>query len=266
MNGIQRVIKYLAIAFAVCLIVSIFSSIIAVFEITGSVFVKEEKELKTKEVIKDASLSCLDVDLKATKLNIVTGDKLSVDTNNKYINVKESNNKLIIQEKNHVTFGSKNITLTITIPKNYYFDYINIDAGAGKIDIEELNARKLELDLGAGKVKINNLNVIREANIDGGAGKVDILSSNINNLDMDLGVGETIINSKLTGKNNLDCGVGRLELNLNGVLDNYSFEIEKGVGSIKLNKKELHNEQKLGTGANYIELNGGIGAVDITTK
>lgn len=266
MNEIQRTIKYIAYAFAVLIIVTIFSTFIGAFEIVGDIFIKEEKEVSTKEVIKSSSASYLDIDLKATKLNIITGDKLSIDTNNKYISVRENANKIVIKEKSHVSINNKNIALTITVPKNYYFDYINIDAGAGKIDIEELNTKVLDFDLGAGKVKINNLNVTNEADIDGGAGKVDILSSKINNLEIDLGVGETIINSELTGKNDIDCGVGRLELNLNGTLDDYSFEIEKGIGSMKLNKKDLHDKEKYGNGINYIELSGGVGRVDITTK
>ena len=64
--------------------------------------------------------------------------------------------------------------LIIYIPENIMtFDEVEveIETGAGKINIQSLNTQGLYLELGAGDVYIENLIVAKEAKIDGGARK-----------------------------------------------------------------------------------------------
>ena len=119
--------------------------------------------------------------------------------------------------------------------------------------------------MGAGKVAIKELNVDKETFIDGGAGKIEILSGNINNLNFNMGIGNTIIKSNITGNSDIDCGIGALELNLLNNMKNYTFDIEKGLGSVTLNKENV-KEGKIGSGINLIEIDGGVGSININTQ
>lgn len=269
MTSAQRVIKYLALGFAVFLIITIFSSIMFGLSTVSNVFDDDSDimgDLKDLNITGD-NISVLDIDINAANLVIKTGEELKVETNNKYINYRLDSNKLIIKEKKHNWFFKKNKSdLVVYIPENFVFDGVSINTGAGKIEVEEINTRVLDIDFGAGKATINNLVVDSRAEIDGGAGEISILNSSINNLDLDVGVGEFTLNSKLTGNTKIDAGVGELNINVLGSIEDYEIRVDKGIGSAKLNDQDMKNERIYGTGINSIDIDGGIGSIYITTK
>lgn len=201
--------------------------------------------------------------MKITNLTIKTGANFKIETNNPQIACKQNSNQLVIKEK-HKWFSTKNGNdLIIYIPKEMMFETVEIDTGAGNVTIEKLETKKISFDIGAGEVKMKHLNVTEEAKIDSGAGKVEILSSSIKNLDLDVGVGKFILNAKLSGKNDIDAGVGELDINLTDGIENYTIRANKGIGSISLAGKEVSENIKYGEGDTYIEIEGGIGAIDI---
>ena len=92
---------------------------------------------------------------------------------------------------------------------------------------------------------------------------MSIKESNINDLDLDMGVGEVNLTSNLTGQNQINAGVGKLNINLQGEKESYKIQADKGIGSIKIDGNEISNGETLGNGENYIEIDGGIGNIDI---
>ena len=97
-------------------------------------------------------------------------------------------------------------------------------------------------------------------------GNIIINNGSIYNLDMDLGIGKTTITSILTGENEIDTGVGKLELNLIGSQNDYTLDISKGIGSISLDGKDLKDEEKVGTGSSLVKIDGGVGSIEIKMK
>lgn len=269
MTSAQRVIKYLALGFAIFLIVTIFSSIMFGASILSNVFDDDSdimEELKDLNVDGE-NISVLDIDIRAANLIVKNGDTLKVETNNKYINYKLVGNKLIVKEKKHNLFSRKSKSdLVIYIPTGFVFDGVSIEAGAGKLNIEEINTRILDIDFGAGKTDINNLVVQNDAEIDGGAGEISIRGGSINNLDLDVGVGKFTLYSRLTGNTKIDAGVGELNINLLDNIENYRISVEKGIGSAKLNNENIKNEKTYGNGINNINIDGGVGSININTK
>ena len=265
----QRIIKYCAIAFAIFLICNIISAIFYGLVSIGSIFNENNtndneiqtdnlKELNIKEKIKR-----IDIDVKDINIIVKENTDFKIETNNKYINTKENNNKLSITENNLNWFNNNNTTLIIHIPLNYTFEDVSIDNGAGKIEIEMLNSKKLELNLGAGQVNINNLNITNECDIDGGAGEVIVKNSKINNLDLDMGVGKVTLNTTLIGNNEINAGVGELNIDLIGSSDEYKIRLNKGIGNAKLNDENMKNDTYYGNGTNLVDIDGGIGNIEI---
>lgn len=271
MTSAQKVIKYLALGFAIFLIFSILSSIMFGLSMFSNIFDSDKhsdiiEDLKNLNITGE-NISVLDIDIKAANLVIKKGDKLSAETNNKYIDYKQDGNKITIKEKKHSWFMKKNKSdLVVYVPEGFVFDGISIDAGAGKISIDEINTKILNIDFGAGKATINNLIVENYAEIDGGAGEISILNGNINDLDLDVGVGKFTLNSKLTGNNKIDAGVGELNINLVGNMEDYKIRVDKGIGSAKLNHQDMKNETIYGTGINSLDIDGGIGSININVK
>lgn len=266
MTQFQKVIKYLALALAFIIIINIatavFSGLYALSNIYGDDNVKTSQKEETYN-FNIKKINKLDVDVKFTELVIKEGTKLRVETDNKYIKVKEYNGELEIEEESHGLFSKVNTTTTIYIPKDVKFNDISISTGAGKIKIDSLNAKYLDFDIGAGKTDIDKLNVSSKAEIDGGAGKLTISSGTINNLELNMGVGKTTITSKLTGRSEIDSGVGELNINILDTIENYEVRASKGIGSIKLDDESIKDNQTYGNGENRIIINGGVGSINI---
>lgn len=251
MTTAQKVIKYLAIAFAIFLIVTIVSTVLAtLFALSGILGLKKhiEENLNAEMVttnFENNEITTLDIEIAFTNLTIKTGDILKVETDNNNINCKQENQKLEIKEKNKKWFSNyEEKELILYLPEN-------------------LELEKVKITTGAGETEIQKLNVSKECKIEGGAGKLSIQDGTINDLDLDMGVGELNLTSILTGKSEINAGVGNLNIDLQGEKESYKIQADKGIGSIKIDGKEISNGETLGDGENYIEVDGGVGNIDI---
>lgn len=278
MTSIQKIIKYLAIAFAMFLIIAIISSILfGVYIFSNILGLTKNIELNNKPLEEitinsenitntvGTETTVLKLELGAINLQIRNGDTLKVESNNSNILCTQNNNQLIIKEKskNFISINNNNNDLIIYVPEDMVFDKVKIEAGAGEIKIESLKTNDLSFEMGAGKVEIQKLNVLNKAEVEGGAGKTEILSGEINNLDLDLGIGEYILNSKLAGRNEISAGVGSIKINLTDGVENYTIKASKGIGSIVLGGKEISDNTEYGTGDTYIKIEGGLGSIEI---
>lgn len=261
----QKVIKYLAIAFGIFLVVSIFSAIIFGFKVIYSIFsgknsISEDfHNLEISETVEN-----LQLDLAATNLIIKSGEEFKAETNNSDITVNEKDGKLVIKEKKRYFFlSSGKSELIIYIPEVVYKN-VAIENGAGKVEVETLRTDNLELDLGAGLVVLKDVIVSNETKIDGGAGEIKITDASFYNLDLDLGVGKFEFDGDILGKSDIDAGVG--EVNLDLFSDDYKIKVSKGVGTFKINDKAISDGENYGNGKNIIEIDGGVGSISISTK
>lgn len=264
MSSTQRIIKYLATAFAIFLVVTIIFGVInAVFSL-GNLFDDSNQSHKKLEGINiNEDVSVLDIDVKSVKIIFKEGEKLLAKTNNKNINVRQDRNKLFITQKQTNWFNNDNNELIIYIPKEFTFDGVSINAGAGNVTIDELLANMFYLEVGAGKVEIEKLTVLNSTEIDGGAGKMVINNGSLNNLDLDMGVGQVTLNALITGRSQIDCGVGSVDLNLIGNINDYKIGLDKGIGSAILDGESMKDDTYYGTGENFIDIDGGIGSIKI---
>ena len=144
--------------------------------------------------------------------------------------------------------GSYENDVIIYVPNSYTFDDIKIESGLGKINLYNLSTNKLSMELGAGKVNIDTIKIIDEADIDGGAGEVNIINSNISNLDLEMGIGKFNIKATFNGHNEIDAGVGELNIELLDGKNNYTITAEKGIGNIKLDGDTVYNNVRYGNG------------------
>ena len=106
MTSVQKIIKNIALALAVFLIVSIISGILsALYALSGVLGLKNEDTKINNEMsmidFENGEIATLDIDVNFTNLIIKNGDTLRAETNNKDINCKQNNQNLQIKEKQH---------------------------------------------------------------------------------------------------------------------------------------------------------------------
>lgn len=268
MSSSQKIIKNLAIALGIFLTTFIISMIIGgIYLITGVFSIKSDnsidKEINTLWMQNNENVISLDIDIKFSNLTIKNGDKFLVESNNKNIKYKYNNSSLEVEEIKYNLFNNSDVgEVIITIPSNIRLDSVDIDNGAGRLNIENINANKFNLDLGAGVTIIDNI-IVDSADIDSGAGKFIIKFGKINNLDFDMGAGTAEITSIITGNNQINSGVGNLKLNLIDNIENYKIKINKSIGKVEIDNKEVSDNEIVGTGLNFINISGGIGTITV---
>lgn len=269
MTTFQKVIKYLALGFAAFLIFLIVSGVFGILSSFSSVLglQKEDNVIADKineRNFKDTEINSLDIEVAFTNLIVKKGTSLQMKTNQKNIHFEQNNQKLQIKEKNHQWFSKDNKgSLVIYVPDDLVFENIKINAGVGKIQIENMNTKKLSLMLGAGETTIDKLMVTDKCKIESGAGKVSILSGNINQFDLEVGIGDFEATALVTGNSKINAGIGNLELTLQGSKKDYQIQAEKGVGTIKIGDKKVEDNYSYGNGDNLIKLEGGIGNIHV---
>ena len=213
-----------------------------------------------------SEIHSLDIQIGAADFIIEHGDRFSVESNLNYLSVSERNGVLAIIEEDHNQIGITDYTdavLKLYIPNDIVFESVEITTGAAKLTADSLSANYLELELGAGKVQFGYLNAYDNADIEGGTGEITIANGMLNNLILEVGVGELDLTAALLGKSKLSFGIGKSNLTLIGSKDMYKIDIENGLGSITVDGKTVTNFGSSGNGQNYIEVEGGVGTVDI---
>ena len=272
MTSAQKIIKYLALCLATFLVFLIISSLLGVFYSVSKILdVQKDNEVTMDKMstvnFKTDDISSLDINLLFTNLIIKQGNNLHVETNNEKVHFDEENNSLKIKEdsRNWLSQNNKG-DLILYLPENSQFKTVEIQAGAGKIQIENLVTDFLSLELGAGETSIQRLNVSENCKIESGAGKVSLLDGRIKNLDLDLGVGKFELTSSLLGSNKINAGIGSLELNLLGNKKDYLIKADKGIGTIHVDEAVVSGDSTIGTGENTIKIDGGIGNIDVSFR
>ena len=172
--------------------------------------------------------------------------------------------QIFLKEK---SFGNKKYDdafLTICIPEGIVFNEIDITTGAGRFTAETLSAEVIDFEFGAGEVNIGELNASLEADIEGGAGQIIIGGGRLCDLQLDMGVGELFLVSEIVRSGELNLGVGEVNITLLGGRENYTAELNKGIGSIRFDGDEISKGGDFGNGKNLVEINGGIGSISIS--
>lgn len=244
MTRFQRIIKYCAIALALFLAVSIVVGGVSVF---GMIF-----GLKGNNVLDDfydvelsQDIEKIEIDVSAASVKIIVGERFLLSTNIENLIVDTDNSYLYIKQPTKHIFVNTGESgeVIITIPANSDFESFELDAGAGEIDIERLCTQYADIDMGAGALTIRN-------------GKIE-------KLELDLGVGETNIAAKIGGNSKINCGVGETNLNILGDKNDYTLDIDAGIGSIEIDGMNVKHDAVIGNGKSKIEIDGDVGRINI---
>ena len=140
MNVVQKIIKYLAIALAIFIIINIVS--VALSILWGVAWIsgveKDIPIIESKEeiysTIGNADITTLKIELKASNLEIKNGEMLRVKTNNLNVKCNQEGSQLIIKDKSKKWFSNRSdeSQIILYMPENMLWDNVKIDAGAGK--------------------------------------------------------------------------------------------------------------------------------------
>lgn len=273
MTSWQKAIQYLSIAFAILLIVGIFSGILAAVSAFGGIdpVVSSEKgdavlaQAETYTVSQD--ITQIDIQIRAAALSITEADAFRVESNLKNLTVSDKDGVLRITEGKRSLFsGVEKGVVTLYIPSSATLQRVDIETGAGTTSVAALTTEYLSLDLGAGRADLCNLTARLGAEIDGGAGAMTVSGGTLHNLELDIGVGKADITAALTGKSKVSCGVGATEITLTGDKNSYTVRVDKGLGKATVDGNDMGDGSTYGNGENRVDIDGGVGSLKVSFR
>lgn len=265
MNERGKLIKKLADVIAIILIIMIVGGILGATGILGNILSPGEGNSPADTIVlTEADTYELDVEVGSAEIELIKSDSLRIETTEGNFNVKTKNGKIRITEKGNIFMLKPDRQVKIYLPENFYFQKVSLETGASNIRGELLNTQYLELDIGAGIITLEKLDVTKKAEIDCGAGQFNLKNGTLHNLDFSLGVGSADICAELKSNADIESGVGELKLTLSDSKDNYTFNVETGLGNILYDGASVRGDTLLGNGATKVKLEGGVGSVDIS--
>ena len=205
-------------------------------------------EAKTYEVTSE--IHSLDIRINAADFKIERGEAFSVVSNLKNLEVDEKDGRLTVIDSTKTKVQLIHDTtyedamLTVYVPDGAVFEAVRLETGAGRFAIDTLSAKTLDFKFGAGDVSIGTLVATKSAEIEGGAGSVTVSDGALNDLELEMGVGNSIIT-------------------LIGNLEDYDLEIEKGLGAISVDGRDVSDFHISGNGTANVEISGGVGSINV---
>lgn len=270
MKGFQKVIKYVAIAFGLYLAISIIGAIVTgVLAITTGIYgislISNETQIQQVDSEKILEqFSKMDLEIAASNVVIkAEGDVYKVETYHvpETTEIRNIDGKLEIKDSKKITIAQES-KIIIYVPEETILEELELDMGAGIVEIQNINSNKIDFSFGAGSVNIKRL-VSMNAEIQCGAGQVIIEETDLTDTKLDTGVGKLVYSGYMKGNSKINCGIGELDLKLAGGNEIYTIDAEKGIGDIKINGNKIANETITGNGENKISIDGGIGSINI---
>lgn len=162
--------------------------------------------------------------------------------------------------------GSNEKRIILAIPKEQFFEKVELELGAGQASLDNLRADEVSLEVGAGQIIGRNIKV-GELEVSVGAGQIDLLGMNVDVLDAEIGMGELVGSGSIQKSANLECSMGNLELTLSGSEHDFNYQLEVAAGNLTLGRSSyggLAQERNIQNGADKnIEIECSMGNVSV---
>lgn len=249
-----------------------------------------------------ARLRKLEIEVGACQMYIgeASGDELSIavtgECENHYrYRIKDGDTFMLVHKdmkssdfdslwkQNHPKGDTK---IKLYLPKGASLDEIDIDFGAGKLESGYLKAKEIEINVGAGKCVFEGLEASESVDISLGAGEIvtEALAARKAGLDVaagelrvngakvgsetqvDISMGNAVLNGVFAGELDVECGMGNLDLTLEGAESDYNYEVDCSMGSIKIGGKSYNGlaDHEIYNGSNdMIDISCSMGTVNV---
>lgn len=175
--------------------------------------------------------------------------------------------------ENKIYNESTNMKLVIAIPTGMDFEDIDIDMGAANATFElaDVSCNTLCMDVGAANVEVDEFHVKELLDVSVGAGNLVIDDGSYKNIKIFCGMGGVEMQGAVSGDVNAECGMGDMNIRLEGNPEAYNYNLSCGMGDMSVNgveysgiagEHQIKNDGATGT----VDVDCGMGSVDFTIE
>lgn len=298
MKPVQKVIKYLAMAFAVFLMVTILSGIVsAVAGVSWSNDAFGDNIEYSNITNEYDGVKDLEISNHSGNMNITYGDVSKVVVEGKNVPSTmtmevTSDGTLVIDESSknfwiisifNWGFNNKRTEINITLPRDFIAGNAYLENGSGRFDVQGLKANSIKFDGGSGRftgtdMKANKADIAAgsggleltncifgSTSVDGGSGQIQLIDNKFNDSEFYVGSGSFYFSGEFDGPVKVDGGSGSITMEISGNESDYYLDFNDGSGGIWLDGKRVDHYNSDNKGADKeIEIKGGSGRVSVS--
>ncbi len=157
--------------------------------------------------------------------------------------------------------------ITLIVPMDAVLDSAVFEFGAADIEMDRIAAKELYVTVGAGQLNAYNLTATELAKFTVGAGTFCADDVVLTNAELVCGVGEMDVSGTFSGDSTADCGVGAMEIGVDGEQEAYRGDLNCGLGEIRFGDIGIEGSGKRSYGTSSatsrMDIKCGIGEVDV---
>lgn len=236
---------------------------------------KDMKELGDPLKLNAADIKKLDFSLSGNELVVKSTDTseitVTVSKNGaKYLTIDADGDTLDIIDERDITNYSrlKAVQIVLEVPKDHCFSDVELEIGAGSVNIDRLETMSMDLEGGIGSMEVQQLIVHEKLDAQMGVGNLLIRQAQLGASDIRCGIGSVELKScELTDDADITGGVGEVRIALAAEKEDYNYELRGGIGELILfgtNYGSLDTDTDIDNGAQYtISLKSGIGKIEL---
>lgn len=210
------------------------------YDIDDEMIFDNEFELFKGDVKKDfpgAGISDLDVEVGGCNFAVqesADGEFHVSAENSKKFQCYVSDGTLHIKATTNTAVNGTNLcNIVLYVPSGSTFDKVQLEIGAGVMDLGSMAADKIEMEVGAGQITAEKL-VADSMVASAGVGEIIIDALQVNKLDAEVGMGNLEATGVVAEKLKAECAMGNMDLKIQGSQEDYDYDIECGMGNIDI--------------------------------
>ena len=142
-----------------------------------------------------------------------------------------------VLNNNSTSLGTGENSCILYVPKGVVFDNVDLDLGAGKVNLDTLETKELKLDLGAGQVLSKGLQA-EELKVSVGAGDVSLQDADLEKVKIKVGAGNCSIQGEIKDEVDAECALGNITLKLLGEEKDFDYDCDCVSGNITIAGEE----------------------------
>ena len=196
-------------------------------------------------------VSKLDFSISAGELSFkeYDGNEIKIEVSGKHrekVRVGQEGDTLVLES----TGRSQDREINVSYPKKMEFEDASIDVAAGTVNLgDDFFAKKMDVSVAAGELTNDSTITAEKADITVGTGNVDLENVKVQTLEA-------------------DCGIGNIDLGIDGKESDYDYEISCAAGSIDIGDSSysgLGHEKKISNpgASGKMNLNCGVGNITV---
>lgn len=147
---------------------------------------------------------------------------------------------------------SQSMKVTVYLPAGQTFENMELDLGAGALDLNAVSADQVKIDVGAGSFTSTGLQT-NDLDINVGMGAVKLKEMQAGEMEASVGMGAFSFDGTLLGDGKFECAMGSIDGVLNGDEKDFNYDVSGAMGEVKVGTtgaKGLAKDWKQDNGSN----------------